>query len=95
MLAIPCPHCGNTKDVIRYGTNRSGTASFTHVRTRCRCHGCGKTFTRNPKSRALTPQKQQEICRALQERTSQRGIARTLKVGRQTIRALRKKTLPA
>ncbi len=87
MLAIPCPHCGNTKDVIRYGTNRSGTA-------RCRCHGCGKTFTLNPKSRVLTPEKEQQICRALRERTSQRGIARTLKVGRQSIRAVRKKTRP-
>ena len=87
MLAIPCPHCGNTKDVIKFGTNRSGTA-------RCCCHGGKKTFTRNPKSRALTPQKEQEICRALQERTPQRGIARTLKVGRRTIRAVRKKTQP-
>ena len=85
MLAISCPHCGNTKDIIKFGTNRSGTA-------RCRCHSCGKTFTLNPKSRALTPEKEQQICRALQERTSQRGIARTLKVGRQTIRAIRKKT---
>ena len=88
MVTLSCPHCGNRKDVIKFGTNRSGTA-------RCRCHGCNKTFTRNPKSRALTPEKEQQICRALQERTSQRGIARTLKVGRQTIRAVRKKTQPA
>ncbi len=86
MLAIPCPHCGS-KNVIRFGTNRSGTV-------RCRCRGCGKTFTLNPRSRALTSEKEEAICRALQERTSQRGIARTLKVGRQTIRALRKKTQP-
>jgi transposase-like protein len=83
-LVIPCPHCAS-KEVIKFGTNRSGTP-------RCRCHGCDKTFTLNPKSRALTPEKEQEICRALQERTSQRGIARTLKVGRDTIRAVRKKT---
>jgi IS30 family transposase len=48
----------------------------------------------NPKSRALSSQKEQQIYRALQERISLRGIARTLKVGRQTIRALRKKTRP-
>ena len=87
MITIPCPHCANTKGVIKFGTNRSGT-------DRCRCHGCAKTFTLNPKSRALSSQKEQQICRALQERISQRGIARTLKVGRQTIRALRKKTRP-
>jgi transposase-like protein len=84
MVTISCPHCGNNKDVIKFGTNRSGTA-------RCRCQGCGKTFTPHPKSRALTPEKQAQIVRALQERISQRGIARTLQVGRQTIRAIRKK----
>jgi transposase-like protein len=83
MLATTCPHCGS-KEVIKFGTNHSGTA-------RCRCRGCGKTFTLNPRSRALTPEKEEAICRALQERISQRGIARSLKVGRQTIRALRKK----
>jgi DNA invertase Pin-like site-specific DNA recombinase len=39
----------------------------------------------------MTPQKEAQILRALQERLSQRGIARTFKVGRQTIRAIRKK----
>ena len=89
MLAIACRYCGNTKEVIKFGTNRSGTA-----RCRCKAPDCGRTFTLNPKSRALTPEKEEQICRALQERTSQRGIARTLKVGRQTIRDLRKKRQP-
>ena len=83
MLSTTCPHCGS-QDVIRFGTNRSGTARY-------RCHGCGKTFTPNPRSRALTPEKEEAILRALQERISQRGIARALQVGRQTIRDLRKK----
>ena len=85
MVTIACPHCGNRKDVIRFGANRSGTA-------RCRCHGCGRTFTLNPKSQALPPDKEAAILGALAERISQRGIARALKVGRQTIRAIRKKT---
>ena len=41
----------------------------------------------------MTPQKEAAILRALTERISQRGIARTLKVGRQTIRVIRKKGL--
>ena len=86
MIAIACPHCGNTKDVIKFGSNRSGSARY-------RCGGCAKTFTPQSNTRAMTPQKQEQILLLLQERVSQRGIARALKVGRQTIRAIRKKGL--
>ncbi len=84
MVALSCPHCGNKKEVIKFGTNRSGTA-------RCRCLDCKKTFTPAPKSRALTLEKQAAIERALAERVSQQGIARLLKVGRDTIRRVRQK----
>ncbi len=84
MVALSCPHCGNIKDVIRFGTNRSGTA-------RCRCQDCGRTFTLNPKSRALTAERQAAIERALAERISQQGIARMLGVSRDTVRKVRKK----
>ena len=83
MIVLSCPHCGNTA-VIKFGTNRSGTP-------RCRCRGCGRPFTRSPKSRAMTPEREALILGALRERLSQRGIARVLKVGRQTVRAVRKK----
>jgi len=84
MVALSCPHCGNKKDVIKFGTNRSGTA-------RCRCLSCKKTFTPVPKSRALSWEKEAAIERALSERVSQQGIARMLKVSRNTIRMVRKK----
>ena len=84
MVALSCPHCGNKNEVIKFGTNRSGTA-------RCRCLSCKKTFTPAPKSRSLTPEKQAAIERALSERVSQQGIARMLKVSRNTIRTVRKK----
>jgi len=84
MIAIFCPHCQEVEGVIRFGTNRSGTP-------RCRCNACKQTFTLAPKSRTLTPERQQQILRSLAERTSQRGIARSLKVSRDTIRAVRKK----
>jgi transposase-like protein len=86
MVALSCPHCGNKKDVIKFGTNRSGTA-----RCRCLAQGCGRTFTPAPKSRSLTPEKEAAIARALAERVSQQGIARMLKVGRDTVRKVRKK----
>ena len=49
----------------------------------------------DPKSRAVTPQKEQAIAAALAERISQRGIARALNVSRDTIRQVRKKTQSA
>ena len=85
MISISCPHCQST-DCIKFGRNDSGSS-------RCRCHECGKTFALNPKSRAMTPQKEASIVASLQERISQRGIARALKVSRLTIRNIRKKTL--
>ncbi len=85
MIALSCSYCGSTA-LIKFGTNRSGTP---------RCRGCGRTSTRNPKSRAMTPEREALILGALKERLSQRGIARALKVGRQTVRAVRKKGRPA
>jgi transposase-like protein len=84
MVALPCPHCHSPKNVISYGFNRSSTA-------RCRCQACKKTFTPAPKSRTLTPEKEAAIERALAERVSQQGIARLFKVGRDTVRRVRKK----
>jgi len=40
----------------------------------------------------MTPEKEAVIVACLAERTSQRGIARALKVSRDKIRAIRKKT---
>ncbi len=56
-----------------------------------RCKACVKVFTPHPKPRTMTPEKEAAIEQALAERISQRGIARQLQVGRQMIRALRKK----
>jgi len=43
----------------------------------------------------MRPEREALILGALRERLSQRGIARALKVGRQTVRAVRKKGRPA
>ena len=84
MVNVSCPTCHNKAHIIRFGTNRSGSV-------RCRCKVCGKTFTLSPNSRALTTDKEAQIERALAERVSQRGIARMLKVSRDTVRAVRQK----
>ena len=83
-IAIVCPHCGQAEHVVKHGFNRGGSA-------RCRCLPCDKTFTPAPNSQGLTPEKEAAIVRALCERIPQQGIARMLKVGRDTIRRVRKK----
>ena len=84
MIALSCPACHEADRVVRFGKNRSGTA-------RCRCQVCKKTFTPAPLSRAVTPEKEAAIERLLSERIPQRGIARALRVSRDTIAAVRKK----
>ena len=80
-----CPLCGLSEPVVRFGRNRSGTQ-------RLRCQACGKSWTPQPNSQALSAEKEALLVAALGERLSQRAIARTFRVSRDTIRALLKKT---
>ncbi len=79
-----CPHCLEADPAIRFGVNRSGTQ-------RLWCKTCRRAFTPKPRDRRLTPEKEEQITRALTERLSQRAIARTLKVSRDTIREVLKR----
>jgi transposase-like protein len=63
MVAIACPHCGQTKPVNRHGTNPSGSS-------RCFCRACKKAFTLDPKPTRLTEEKRALIERYVLERTS-------------------------
>jgi transposase-like protein len=85
MIALVCPAC-QSDELIHYGTTKYGSP-------RLRCKACTKTWASSPKSRSLNSEQEQAILRALAERTSQRGIARPFGVSRDTVRALRKKTL--
>ncbi len=82
--AIVCPHCQKTEPVVRHGTNRGGTA-------RCRCNVCAKTFTPASNPRKTTPETQEKIERALQERLSIEAIARLLRVSKNTVYKVLKK----
>ena len=85
---LACPFCQQTEPVARHGTNRGGTA-------RCRCKDCNKTFTPQPNSRKTTPETEQKIVRALEERLSIEAAARLLKVAKKTIYKTLKKNSPA
>ncbi len=85
---LTCPYCHQAEPVIRFGTNRSGSA-------RCRCKDCRKTFTPGSKSRKITLEKEQQIERALEERLSIEATARLLKVAKRTIYQVLKKNAAA
>jgi transposase-like protein len=85
---VTCPYCHQAEPVIRFGTNRSGSA-------RCRCKDCCKTFTPASKSRKITADKERQIERALEERLSIEATARLLKVAKRTIYQVLKKNAAA
>lgn len=81
---ITCPHCNQAEPVVKYGKTGADTQ-------RAKCKDCDKTFSINPKSRAVTQEKEEAILRQLEERTAIRGICRALKCGPQTVYATLKK----
>ncbi len=61
---------------------------------RYRCRECGRRSCDNPTPRGLPADKEAAVLAALNERMSQRGVARTFGISRNTISALlQKKTI--
>jgi transposase-like protein len=84
-----CPFCGQNKPVVYWSKNRGGTQRY-------RCNACHKTFTAKPDSNRITPQKEQLIERALEERLSIEAIARLTKSAKRTVyNVLKKRQSPA
>jgi transposase-like protein len=89
LTVTSCPHCHQSESVVRYGYNRGGSA-------KCRCKVCNKIFTPKPNLRQTTPQTEQRILRALEERLSIEATARLLQVAKKTIyTVLKKNAAPA
>lgn len=82
---VHCPHCQKAEPVVKAGFTSGGSQ-------RAKCKDCNKTFALNPKSNAVTPEKEAAILRHLEERTTIRGICRALKCGPQTVYAALKKS---
>ena len=85
ILTVACPHCQQTENVVKYGTTEIGTQRY-------RCKDCQKTFALNPKSLKITREKEAAIERQRNERTTIRGICRSLKVSPNTVYATLKKS---
>jgi len=85
---VACPHCQQTQPVVKYGKTEAGTQ-------RAKCKDCHKTFALQPKSRAVTPEKEAAILRQLEERTSIRGTCRALQCTAKTVYKTLKKSRDA
>jgi transposase-like protein len=79
-----CPFCQRSLPVVYWGTNDSKTRRF-------RCKDCDKTFTKQPKSRKISAQKEVLITKLLEERLSIEAIARATNSAKRTVYNVLKK----
>ena len=76
--SIFCPHCQQAENVTKAGKSDAETQRY-------KCKDCHKTFATHPKTRQITPEKEELILAHLVERTSIRGICRAIKCAPNTI----------
>ncbi len=76
-IRIACRHCGS-ENIIRNGITSNSKQRFL-------CKDCAKNSREDPQPNGYTDQKRGEILRAYQERSSLRGLSRTLGVSRNTV----------
>ena len=76
--AISCKHCGQTQQVKRYGTTRSGIQRY-------RCFDCGRTFVQLYTHKARDPLVKEQIVQMVLNGSGVRDTARILGVNRTTV----------
>ena len=81
---VLCSHCGSEK-LVKDGFSPTG-------KQRYRCRGCGKRSRENPWA-GIGPEQEARVLALANERMSQRGIARALKISRVTVVSILKKTM--
>ena len=74
---VCCVSCSSL-EVIRFGTTDGGNQRY-------RCHTCGKTFCRNPGTRAYPQEFREQVLKSYQERASMRGVCRVFGISRNTL----------
>jgi len=80
-----CPKCGNIDSQSNFGKNRSGTQ-------RCKCNECGKTYTLNPKTRAIPEEVRQQAIKTYYSGVSGRGVGKLLGMNKSNVCRWIKKT---
>ena len=79
-----CGKCGS-HDISLNGHNRCGNQQYLR-------NDCGTCRVLKPKQRAYSPERQEEILRIYQERSSVRGVERATDVSRHTLASWIKKS---
>ncbi|SFF07992.1 IS1-like element transposase [Spirosoma endophyticum] len=76
--AVVCKHCGQTKQVKRYETTRTGIQRY-------RCYDCGRTFVWTYTHKARDPLIKAQITQMALNGSGVRDTARVLGVNRNTV----------
>lgn len=84
-ITLTCPHCGSDQ-LVRNGRGANGKQRF-------KCHACGRQHRENPTPNCYPEERREEILKALHERSSLRGVARTFGVSRNTVTKWMKKKI--
>ena len=84
MVLVLCSHCGS-EQLIKDGFGENG-------KQRYRCRNCGKRSRERPWT-GVTPEQEAQVLALANERMSQRGIARALRMSRVTVVSILKKTM--
>ena len=79
-----CAKC-SSQNIVKNGRNRYGNQQYL-------CRDCGTCRVLKPKSQSHTPERQEEILRLYQERSSMRGVERATGVSRHTLASWIKKS---
>src|SRR5947207_11327968 len=82
-VKICCSYCGSD-NLVRNGHASNGKQKY-------RCKSCNRQSRENPAPNGYTEERREEIMRAYQERSSLRGLTRTFKVARNTVKGWLKK----
>jgi transposase-like protein len=85
-VTICCPYCGS-EDLVRNGHASNGKQKY-------RCKSCKRQSRDNPATNGYSEERREEIMRAYQEQSSLRGLTRTFKVARNTVKTWLKKSSP-
>jgi len=77
LKSIKCYHCGS-EHIKKNGFAPNGKQKY-------KCKDCGKASRENPVAKGYSEQKQEEILKSYQERSSLRGLTRTFGVSKTTV----------